>query len=204
MLAILEAARSGALPMEPAVVVSDRLEAAGLEKARSMGVPAVALDFKGMGDPEAYHRRLHEELTQRGVQWVAAAGYMRILPPWFVRAWQGRLVNIHPSLLPSFPGLRPQRQAIEHGVKISGCTVHFIDDQGVDTGPIILQRAVPVFEDDTPESLAERILVEEHQAYPEALALLASGRVRLEGRRVRIAPGGIGRGAQTAADAGGR
>ncbi len=185
--AILDAAARGELPAQVVVVVSDRGDALALERARAAGVPAVFVDparYPSRADFEAEIARL---LEAHGVELVVLAGYMRVLGPAFVAAFRNRIMNIHPSLLPAFPGLHAQRQALEHGVKVAGCTVHFVDE-GVDTGPIILQAAVPVLEDDTEESLAARILEQEHRLYPEAIRLYAAGRLRVEGRRVRILP----------------
>ena len=187
--AILDRSLRGEIDVEVAVVISDVADAAALERARRAGVPAVHVPpgrFKTKLEPEIEEKYI-EELTRHGVEVIALAGFMRILHDEFLNRYAGRIVNIHPSLLPSFQGLRAQRQAFEYGVKWTGATVHFVD-AGVDTGPIILQAAVAVRDDDTPESLAARILEEEHRIYPEALQLLAEGRVRIEGRRVRVAP----------------
>ncbi len=182
MQAIAERSLRGELPVRVVRVIADRFTAQAVARAEALGIDTRVLDYRALG-PSEYHNLLAEEIERSGAEWIVLAGYMRILPEPFVRRFEWRIVNIHPSLLPAFPGLHPHRQAIEHGVKLSGCTVHLVDT-GVDTGPIILQRAVPVLDDDTPESLAERILAVEHQAYPEALTLLASGRLRLVGRRV--------------------
>jgi phosphoribosylglycinamide formyltransferase-1 len=181
--AILDAARAPEFPARVVLVVSDRERAAALERAAGAGVPAVFVDPKAHGDRVAYDAALLECLERHRVELVCLAGFMRILGPAFVHSLRGRLVNIHPSLLPAFPGLAAQRQALDHGVTIAGVTVHFVDE-GVDTGPIIAQAAVPVRDDDTEESLSARILVEEHRLYPEVVRLVAEGRVRLEGRRV--------------------
>lgn len=165
-----------------AVVISNRADAGGLEKARARGIPAVCIPSKGV-PREEYDRKLVAELKAREVDLVCLAGYMRLLSPAFVREFPMRVLNIHPSLLPSFPGLDAQEQALRHGVKVSGCTVHFVDED-LDAGPIILQAAVPVVDNDTPETLAARILREEHRIYSEAIALVASGRFRVDGRRV--------------------
>ena len=182
MQAIAERAREGELPVRIVRVIADRPTAQAVERAKSLELETSVMDYTALGSRE-YHRRLADEVTASGAEIVALAGYMRILPEDWVRRFEWRIINIHPSLLPSFPGLSPHRQAIEHGVKLSGCTVHLVDS-GVDTGPIILQQAVPVYDDDTPESLASRIITVEHEIYPKALALLASGRLRLVGRRV--------------------
>jgi phosphoribosylglycinamide formyltransferase-1 len=178
----------GRLEAEIAVVISNRPEARGLERAREMGVPAVCIPSKGM-DREAFDRLVAAELHRRGVELVCLAGFMRLLSGYFIREFPQRILNIHPSLLPAFPGLDAQHQALIHGVKYSGCTVHFVDED-LDAGPIILQAVVPVLDDDTTESLSARILAEEHRIYSEAIAIVLSGRYRIEGRRVLLnAPG---------------
>jgi phosphoribosylglycinamide formyltransferase-1 len=187
--ALIDRSLTGEVDFEVAVVLSDVAEAHALERARRAGVPAVHIPpgrFKTKLEPEIETRYV-EELEAHAVDVIALAGFMRILHDTFLERFRGRIVNIHPSLLPSFPGLRAQKQAFEYGVKWSGATVHFVD-AGVDTGPIILQAAVPVRDDDTPDTLAARILEEEHRIYPEALQLLATGRVRIDGRRVVIDP----------------
>ena len=188
--AIIDRSKAHDSGVELAVVLSDVVDAEALERARRAGVPAVHIPagrFKTKLEPEIEARYV-EELEKHGVEVIALAGFMRILHDGFLERYARRIVNIHPSLLPSFPGLRAQTQAFEYGVKWSGATVHFVD-AGVDTGPIILQAAVPVRDDDTPETLAARILAEEHRIYPDALQLLAEGRLRIEGRRVVIDPG---------------
>ena len=185
--AILEACARPGFPARVVVVVSDRERAAALERARAAGVEALWIDPKGFGDREAFDLALVRELQARGVELVCHAGYMRILSPPYIRAFAGRALNVHPSLLPAFPGLHAPRQALEHGVKVAGATVH-VADEGVDTGPIVLQAAVPVEPDDTEETLAARILAQEHRLYPEAIRLFAEGRVRIQGRRVRVLP----------------
>jgi phosphoribosylglycinamide formyltransferase-1 len=183
--AILAAAGGEAYPARVAVVVSDRERAPALERARRYGVPAVFLNPKDFADRTAYDAALLALLQGHQVGLVCLAGFMRILTPDFVRAWAGRILNVHPSLLPAFPGLAAQRQALEHGVKVTGATVHFVDE-GVDTGPIVLQSSVAVDPDDTEESLSTRILAEEHRLYPEAIRLFALGRPHLSGRRVTV------------------
>ena len=180
--AIARNVASGVLDAEIAVVIANRAEAGGLEVARRMGFRAVCLPSKGL-DREAYDRVLIDELTRASVDLVCLAGYMRLLSGTFTRAFPNRIVNIHPSLLPAFPGLDAQYQAWVHGVKFSGCTVHFVDEN-LDSGPIVQQAVVPVLDDDTADTLSARILVEEHRIYSEALALVLSGRYRIEGRRV--------------------
>jgi phosphoribosylglycinamide formyltransferase-1 len=167
---------------EIAVVISNRPGARGLETARSLGLTAVLIASKGVPRTE-HDRRMIDELSRCKVDLICLAGYMRLLSPEFVRAFSGRILNIHPSLLPSFPGLDAQRQALDHGVKVSGCTVHFVDE-GLDSGAIILQAAVPVLDGDTEESLSARILKEEHQIYSEAVDIILNEAWRLEGRRL--------------------
>ena len=174
--------RARKLDAQIAVVISNREDARGLEKARASGIPAVCIPSKGV-PREEYDRLLIAELKARDVELVCLAGYMRLLSPVFIREFPMRVLNIHPSLLPSFPGLNAQEQALHHGVKVSGCTVHFVDED-LDAGPIVLQAAVPVMDNDTADTLAARILREEHRIYSEAIALVASGNFRVEGRRV--------------------
>jgi len=180
--AIADNVASGAIPAAIAVVISNRPEARGLEAARRRGLPAVSLPSRGL-DREVYDRMLIDELRKHEVDLVCLAGFMRLLSASFIRAFPQRILNIHPSLLPAFPGLDAQQQALVHGVKITGCTVHFVDED-LDAGPIILQRAVPVEDSDTVETLSARILTEEHRAYSEAIRIVLSGRYCLQGRRV--------------------
>ena len=180
--AIAENIQRGRLNAEIAAVISNRPEARGIEIARERGLPAMVLPSQGV-HREEYDRRVVAELQDRGVELVCLAGFMRLLTSEFCRAFPLRALNIHPSLLPAFPGLDAQQQAIEHGAKISGCTVHFVDQQ-LDGGPIILQAAVPVLDGDTEHTLAARILVEEHRIYSQAIGMVLSGRWRIEGRRV--------------------
>ena len=183
MTALADAVRDGrVVGAEVAVVLSDKATAAGLGHARDRGVETAVVEREGR-TREAHEMEIIAELRARGVWLVCLAGYMRLLSPCFTEEFRGRILNIHPSLLPAFPGLDVHRQAIEHGVKFSGCTVHFVDET-LDGGPIITQRVVPVLSDDTPATLAARILVEEHRAYPEALALVVSGEYETVGRRV--------------------
>jgi len=187
LAAILEACARPGFPAHVAVVISDRERALALERARAAGVEALWINPKDFADREAFDAVLVRELTARGVGLVCNAGFMRILSPVYVRAFAGRALNIHPSLLPSFPGLHAQRQALDHGAKVAGATVHFVDE-GMDSGPIVLQAAVPVEPGDTEETLAARILGQEHRIYPEAIRLFAEGRLRIEGRRVIVTP----------------
>lgn len=186
-LAISGAIERGELNAEIACVISDRADAPGLVKAREIGYDAIFIEPKGKSREE-FDRLVVEELKKRNVELVCLAGFMRILSPYFVSEYRGRILNIHPALLPAFPGLEAQRQAWEHGVKYSGCTVHFVDE-GVDTGPILLQAVVPVYDHDTPETLAARILEEEHKLYPRAIALVLEDRVEIVGRRVLLKKG---------------
>lgn len=180
--AIAKNIECAALDAEIAVVISNRAEARGIQLARDRDLPAVVLPSQGVARDE-YDRRVTDELQRHEVELVCLAGFMRLLTVDFCRAFRLRALNIHPSLLPAFPGLDAQKQALEHGVKISGCTVHFVDEH-LDAGPIVLQAAVPVLDDDTEESLATRILIQEHRIYSEAIAIVLSGRWRIEGRRV--------------------
>lgn len=184
--AIANNVASGTIDARIAVVISNRPEARGLEIARERGLHAVAIPSKGI-EREAYDRLLVAELRKHEVDLVCLAGYMRLLSAYFVREFPQRILNIHPSLLPSFPGLDAQHQAIEHGVKISGCTVHFVDEY-LDAGPIVVQAAVPVEDGDTAETLAARILKEEHRIYSEAIRIVLSGNYGIEGRRILAFP----------------
>jgi phosphoribosylglycinamide formyltransferase-1 len=186
--AIVAAGEAGRIPAALVALVADRAEAAALSIAGAHGIDALFVDPREYPGREAHEKAIVALLEERGVELVCLAGYMRILGPGFVRHFHGRLLNIHPSLLPAFAGLHAQRQALEHGVKVSGATVHFVDE-GTDTGPIVLQAAVPVLEGDTEVTLSDRILAEEHRLYPEAIRLFAQGRLRLEGRRVHIMEG---------------
>ena len=182
--AIAASIDAGRLDAEIAVVISNRPDARGLEIARQRRLNAVSIPSKGL-DREVYDRMVVAELEKNGVDLVCLAGYMRLLSAYFVRAFPLRILNIHPSLLPSFPGLEAQHQALEHGVKISGCTVHFVDEL-LDAGPIVIQRAIPVLDEDTEQTLAARILEHEHQAYTEAIRIVLSGEFRIQGRRVTL------------------
>jgi phosphoribosylglycinamide formyltransferase 1 len=182
MMALVEAARGKDYPAEIVSVIASRPDAPGLAWARSQGLPALALNHKAYASREAFDGAIDQALGDAGADLVALAGFMRIQSAGFVRKWLGRQINIHPSLLPLFKGLHPQRQALAAGVRISGCSVHFVTEE-MDAGPIVAQAAVAVHEGDTEEALAQRILVAEHRLYPHALGLVASGRTRLvEGR----------------------
>ncbi len=183
--ALADSVAAGRIPnAEIAIVISNRENAPGIEKARARDIPAQVIPSRGL-EREAYDKLVIAALEERKVDLVCLAGYMRLLSPAFVTAYRGRILNIHPSLLPAFPGLESQRQAIEHGAKFSGCTVHFVDEN-LDAGPIILQAAVPIHDDDTPETLSERVLKEEHRIYTEAVRIVLEGRYRMEGRRVLL------------------
>jgi phosphoribosylglycinamide formyltransferase-1 len=180
--ALLDAGEHGLFPGRVAVVISNVAEAAGLARARRAGVPAIVQDHRGRSREE-HDASLVAHLRAHDVDLVCLAGYMRLLSPILLRAYPGRVLNVHPSLLPSFPGLEAQRQAWEHGVKISGATVHLVDE-GLDTGPIVAQAALSVTDADTPQTLAARILEVEHRLYPEAVRLVLSGRLERAGRRL--------------------
>ena len=181
--AIADAVAAGQIPdAEIAVVISNRENAPGIEKARQRGLEAVVLPSKGK-QREEYDQEVVARLKEKKIDLVCLAGYMRLLSPGFVSEFRHRILNIHPALLPAFPGLEAQKQALEWGVKFSGCTVHLVDEN-LDAGPIVLQALVPVRDDDTEETLAARILREEHRLYPEAIRVVLSGKFRIEGRRV--------------------
>lgn len=181
-LAIHDACIRGELPAQVVVVVSNKPGAPGLEKARERGIPACAVDHRLYSSREAHENEVIRIVDDHEAGLVVLAGYMRLLSPTFVGHFRNRITNIHPSLLPAFPGVDAQKQALEHGVKVAGCTVHLVDES-LDGGPILVQRAVPVLDDDTPDALASRILAEEHKAYVEAIGKLCEG-YRVEGRRV--------------------
>lgn len=181
MAALIEASKEEAFPAEIVIVISNRTDAGGLEKAKSSGIPTLTIESKPFGaDRAAFEAVLQSALDEHRVDLICLGGFMRLLTAAFVQRWYGRMLNIHPSLLPSFPGLEPQAQALRAGVKISGATVHFVIPE-TDAGPILMQGAVAVRDDDTPETLGARILEIEHRIYPDALRLVASGQVRLEG-----------------------
>jgi phosphoribosylglycinamide formyltransferase 1 len=181
--ALAESVSAGRLPnAEIAVVISNQPDATGLKKAEARGIPARMIPSKGL-QREAYDRQVAAILQEYKVDLICLAGYMRLLSPYFVAAFPQKILNIHPSLLPSFPGLEAQKQALEHGVKFAGCTVHFVDEN-LDAGPIILQAVVPVLDNDDEHTLSERILKEEHRIYSEAARIVLEGKYRIEGRRV--------------------
>ena len=181
MAALIQAAAAVDFPAEIAVVISNKADAGGLEKARASGVATLTIESKPFGrDRAAFEAALQKALDQHGIELICLGGFMRLLTAEFVQRWYGRMLNIHPSLLPSFPGLEPQAQALRAGVKISGATVHFVIPE-TDAGPILMQGAVAVRDDDTPETLETRILAIEHRIYPAALRLVAGGQIRLDG-----------------------
>lgn len=183
--AVLDRIADGYLPLEIGVVISDKADAYALERAANVGIKTVVVARKECASKEEFEDRIHAALVEAGCELVVLAGFMRILSGNFVSKWHNKIINIHPALLPSFPGLDGQGQALEYGVKFTGCTVHFVDE-GTDTGPIILQKVVPVLDDDTHDTLAARILEQEHKAMPEALKLWAEGKLVIEGRKVKI------------------
>ena len=187
--AIMEHIQSGYLSnVRPTLLISDKETAPALRIAQNYGLETLFVDPRAFSDPDAYDSSLAEEIQEKDVDLIALAGYMRIVRKPLIDRFQNRIINIHPALLPAFPGLHAQRQALEYGVRIAGCTVHFVDE-GMDTGPIILQAVVPVLQDDTEETLSERILKEEHRIYSEAIKLFSDNRLELKGRRVIIKHG---------------
>lgn len=181
--AIIDASEVGKIDATVAIVISDVAEAYALERARKHGIEAAFVDLRVHNTSEGFDAAMIDLLRKREVELVCLAGFMRLLSPHFVREYRNRMMNIHPALLPAFPGLHAQRKALQYGAKFSGCSVHFVDE-GVDTGPIITQAVVPVLDDDTDESLSARILTYEHKIYPRAIQLFAEGRLEIRGRRV--------------------
>jgi len=187
MAALIEAASAKDFPAEIVIVIANRADAGGLEKARLSGIPTATVESKPFGkDRAAFEAVVQSVLDEHGIDLICLAGFMRLLTAQFAKRWYGRMLNIHPSLLPSFPGIDPAGQALQAGVKISGATVHFVIPE-TDAGPIVMQGAVAVRDDDTPEALAARILEVEHRIYPEALRLVAGGQIRIEGDICRTA-----------------
>ncbi|WP_346897753.1 phosphoribosylglycinamide formyltransferase [uncultured Roseibium sp.] len=187
MASLISACMDPAYPAEITLVISNRPGAAGLERAAEFGIETATVDHTEFPrDREAFERVLNEKLKQHGIEFVALAGFMRLLSPWFVTQWRERLINIHPALLPSFKGLHTHERALEEGVKLHGATVHFVSAE-MDDGPIIIQGAVPVLDGDTPDTLGARVLAVEHQIYPKALELVASGQAKVKDQRVAIA-----------------
>lgn len=191
---IIDSIGSGRIDAEIKLLITDKGDAFAIERARKHGIESLVITPRGFGSRDDYFRKLAGELESRGVGLVVLAGFMRIVGKPLLDAFPNRVMNIHPALLPSFPGLHGQGQAVDYGVKISGCTVHFVDD-GMDTGPIIIQAAVAVHHDDTEESLSERILRLEHKIYPEAVRMFCEGRLEVTGRKVRIRGEGPAQGA---------
>jgi len=183
--AIMDSIERGELSAKIEVVVSDKPGAFALERAKKHGIGSQVVELSKFKDKVEYEKAILKILKAKKVDLVCLAGYMKIVGPTLLKAYRGRMMNIHPALLPAFPGLHVQKKALDHGVKVSGCTVHFVDD-GTDTGPIIAQAAVPVLEHDTEEALSERILEQEHKIYVQAIRLFSEGRLNIEGRRVRI------------------
>ncbi len=182
---ILAAVDSGQIPAPVGVVLTDKPDAKALERAEKAGIPHFCVDRKQYAGKQAFEEALVEKLRAHGVTLVILAGFMRILSPYFVHEFPGRILNIHPSLLPSFGGAHAHRDVLAYGVKVSGCTIHFVDE-GMDSGPIILQTAVPVLDDDDEDTLAARVLEQEHKLYPRAIELFLNGKLNIEGRKVRI------------------
>ena len=181
----LQALIDSQLPAQIKVVISDKADAYGLERAKKYNIEAIYINPKDFKDKNTYELEIVKVLKKHDVELVCLAGYMRIVGEVLLEHYEGKMVNIHPSLLPAFPGLHAQKQALEHGVKVSGATVHFVDS-GCDTGPIIIQSSVPVLENDTEETLSARILEQEHKIYPQAVKLIAEGKIKIEGKRVII------------------
>lgn len=184
--ALMDACKAPDYPAEVVAVISNKASAFGLERARNAGIPAIHVDHKAYPDRESFDKAVHQEILKHGAELVCLAGFMRLITPWFIEQWPNKMVNIHPSLLPSFKGLHAQEQAWNAGVKWAGCTIHFVIPE-MDAGPIIAQSVVPVENDDTVESLTSRIFKTEHQLYPHAVRLIAEGRVTVVDGRVNIA-----------------
>jgi len=182
---IIDNIKSGYLQAKIAVLITDNAEAYAIDRAKNNNIETLLLIPKNFSDKDSYYRHIANELNKRGVELVVLAGFMRVVGQPLIERFKNRIMNIHPALLPSFPGLHGQKQALEYGVKVAGCTVHFVDE-GMDTGPIIIQSAVPAYEDDTEDTLSERILKEEHKIFPLAIKLFAEGRIKIKGRKVFI------------------
>lgn len=185
--AMIDAAERGVIKAKVELVISDKADAFALERAKKHGIKTAVFDVKKFKLKDEYEKAIVKELKAADIGLLCLAGYMRIVGHTLLKEFKGRMINIHPALLPSFPGLHAQKQAFDYGVKVSGCTVHFVDE-GCDTGPVIVQAAVPVLEHDTEESLSERILGEEHKIYVEAIKLFSEGRLKIDGRKVRVLP----------------
>jgi len=184
---IIDRCSDGSLAAEVVLVVSNNPDAGALQRASRAGIAAECIDHRGYASREDFDRAVVASLRAADVDLIVLAGFMRLISDVFIEAFPGRIMNIHPALLPAFPGLHVQRKALEYGARFAGCTVHFVDG-GVDTGPIIIQAVVPVLDDDSEETLSARILEQEHRIYPRAIELFAEGRLKIEGRRVRIVP----------------
>ena len=183
--AIIEAIEAGKIEGKICIVISDNPNAYAIKRAKKYNIKTQYINYKEFNNREEYDKKIISLLKEKDCDLVVLAGYMKILTPYFINAYKNKIMNIHPALLPSFPGLHVQKKAIDHGVKVSGCTVHFVDE-GLDSGPIIIQQVVEVKDDDTEESLAERILREEHQIYPRAIQLFSEGKLIIKGRRIFI------------------
>jgi len=188
MMALVEAAKAADYPAEIVAVLSNRPEAGGLEYAHVNDIATEVVDHKSFASREEFDQALHARLAAHNIDLICLAGFMRLLTPWFVQQWEGKIINIHPSLLPLFKGLHPHRQALEAGVRIHGCSIHIVTPE-MDAGPIVAQAAVPVLHNDTDATLGERVLKVEHELYPHALALLASGKINATSERINFAPG---------------
>lgn len=184
---LIDVCAKNSLAAEIAIVICNNPNAGALTRAEKAGIKTCSINHRDFEERAAFDRKVVQQLQESGVELVVLAGFMRIIGPIFLEAFPQRIINIHPALLPAFPGLHVQQQAIDYGARFSGCTVHFVD-VGVDTGPIILQAVVPVLNEDSADDLAARILIEEHKLYPQAIQLFAEGRLQIEGRRVRILP----------------
>ena len=182
---IINSVESGYINAEIVILITDNPDAYALERAKKHGIDSMVISPKEFPDRDAYYKHIADELEQKGVKLVILAGFMRVVRNSLIERFRNRIMNIHPALLPSFPGLHGQKQTVDYGVKISGCTVHFIDE-GVDTGPIIIQAAVPAYADDTEESLSKRILTQEHKIFPLAVKHFVEGRIKIEGRKVTV------------------
>ncbi len=184
--AIIDNIENGTIPnASVSLVISDIKDAYAMERAKNHGIDAIFVDPASYPDKAGFESKILQFLKEYNIGLVLLAGYMRVVGPTLLASFKGRMINIHPALLPSFPGLHGQQQAFDHGVKVSGCTVHFVDE-GVDTGPIIIQKCVPVLEDDTPDTLASRILEQEHKIFPEAVRSFVRGKLNIEGQKVRV------------------
>ncbi len=185
MISIAKHVMNRSINGEILLVISNKSDAEGLSKAAALGIETLYIDHRNFADRESYDREIVSNLRKRNIELICLAGFMRLLSPYFTNEYKNRIINIHPSLLPSFPGVDGQKQALDYGVKVTGCTVHFVDEK-LDHGPIILQKTVPVMDDDTEETLSDRILKQEHIAYPEAVRLYCAGKIKMEGRKITL------------------